>query len=134
MPERFLVQILRSLVTRGLLQSTCGVAGGYTLARPANQISLRDIIEAFDDPMEVKMPTLDCMSPDVRSRILETLQRVGDAAREELQKLTVADLLHLGVKPLSRIRIESEPPTEITFPLVESSDYDTSAGDSAAIR
>ena len=31
MPERFLLQILRSLVTHGILKSTRGVDGGYVL-------------------------------------------------------------------------------------------------------
>ena len=31
MPERFLLQILRNLVTHGILRSTRGVDGGYTL-------------------------------------------------------------------------------------------------------
>ena len=34
LPERFLVQILRYLVTNGVLTSACGVSGGYSLARP----------------------------------------------------------------------------------------------------
>jgi Rrf2 family protein len=40
MPERFLLQILRNLVTSGLLKSTRGVHGGYRLGRPSHQISI----------------------------------------------------------------------------------------------
>ena len=40
MPERFLLQILRNLVTHGILRSTRGVDGGYALVRPADEISL----------------------------------------------------------------------------------------------
>ena len=46
MPERFLLQILRSLVTHGILTSTRGVVGGYMLARRPEDISLLDLIEA----------------------------------------------------------------------------------------
>ena len=46
MPERFLLQILRNLVTHGILRSTRGVDGGYALVRPADQISLLEVIEA----------------------------------------------------------------------------------------
>ena len=35
MPERFLLQVLRHLVTHGILHSTRGVDGGYSLNRPA---------------------------------------------------------------------------------------------------
>src|SRR5687767_5138877 len=50
MPERFLLQILRNLVTHGILRSTRGVDGGYALVRPANQISLLEVIEAIEGP------------------------------------------------------------------------------------
>ena len=40
MPERFLLQVLRSLVTHGILQSTRGVEGGYTLERKPEDITL----------------------------------------------------------------------------------------------
>lgn len=44
----FLVQILNDLRRAGLIESRRGKAGGYLLARPANQISLRQIVEAVD--------------------------------------------------------------------------------------
>ncbi|MGD9633856.1 MAG: Rrf2 family transcriptional regulator [Pirellulales bacterium] len=93
MPERFLLQILRSLVTRGLLCSTRGVDGGYYLARPADQISLRDIVEAFDNPLAPTIPALDALSPDVRKRIMSSLHAASASAHNELSKLTMADLM-----------------------------------------
>jgi Rrf2 family protein len=93
LPERFLLQILRCLVTHGLLQSTRGVEGGYSLARPPQQITLLDIVEAFDNPLDPSLPVLDGQSPGVRSRILRTLHDVAHTSRTTLQKLSVADLL-----------------------------------------
>jgi Rrf2 family protein len=93
MPERFLLQILRSLVTRGLLRSTRGVEGGYCLARPPEQISLRDIVEAFDNPLNPSVPLLDGLSAEVRKRLMGTLSNASLAAHQELEKLTVADLV-----------------------------------------
>lgn len=49
MPERFLLQVLRVLVKHQVLKSTCGVAGGYCLARAPERISLRDLLLPFDD-------------------------------------------------------------------------------------
>lgn len=134
MPERFLVQILRCLVTHGLLRSTCGVAGGYSLSRSPAQITLRDIVEAFDNPLEVALPDLNCMSPEVRSRITDTLQSVAQAARAELQKLTVADLLDVGTQQRDPVVKQATSHADIGFPLMESNDYETHTGDSAAIR
>ncbi len=47
MPERFLLQVLRSLVNHGVLRSTRGVDGGYMLIRSPDEISLLDVIEAI---------------------------------------------------------------------------------------
>jgi Rrf2 family protein len=93
LPERFLLQILRSLVRHGLLQSTRGVDGGYFLSRAAQQITLLDIVEAFDNPLDPAVPELNGMTPPVRSCILQTLVESAHASRLELQKLTVAQLL-----------------------------------------
>src|SRR4029078_8838136 len=56
MPERFLLQILRNLVTHGILHSTRGVDGGYSLERKPDDISLLDLIEAIDGPLIAMLP------------------------------------------------------------------------------
>ena len=56
MPERFLLQVLRNLVTHGVLQSSRGVEGGYFLGRYSAGISLLEIIEAIDGPLVSAMP------------------------------------------------------------------------------
>jgi Rrf2 family transcriptional regulator, cysteine metabolism repressor len=96
MPERFLLQVLRNLVNHGVLRSTRGVEGGYTLARAPNEITLREIVEAFDNPLDPHVPALEGQSPEVRRRLLERLEIVSQAARSELQKLSMADLLSNG--------------------------------------
>jgi Rrf2 family transcriptional regulator, cysteine metabolism repressor len=93
MPERFLLQILRSLVTHGLLRSTRGVDGGYCLARPPEQITLRDIVESFDNPLNPSVPMLEGLSAELRKRVMATLSSASSAAHQELDKLTMADLL-----------------------------------------
>ena len=47
-PQRFLVQILLQLKTAGLVASVRGAAGGYQLARPPDDITLADVINAID--------------------------------------------------------------------------------------
>jgi Rrf2 family transcriptional regulator, cysteine metabolism repressor len=56
MPERFLLQILRNLVTHGILGSTRGVVGGYSLERNPADISLLDVIEAVEGPVVPLLP------------------------------------------------------------------------------
>jgi len=48
MPERFLLQVLRSLVTAGLVVSTRGVRGGYCLAKSPSQITLLQVMGAIN--------------------------------------------------------------------------------------
>ena len=61
MPERFLLQILRTLVNHGLLKSTRGVDGGYSLTRPVTEISLLQIFEATEGPLTSSIPPLDSL-------------------------------------------------------------------------
>lgn len=52
-PQQFLSKILHSLSKRGLVVSTKGPGGGYQLAKLANQISVHDIAEVIDGPIEL---------------------------------------------------------------------------------
>src|ERR1700680_2225111 len=63
MPERFLLQILRHLVTHGILHSTRGVDGGYALERKPEEISLLDVIEAIDGPLSATLPSSESHDP-----------------------------------------------------------------------
>lgn len=93
MPERFLLQVMRTLVNHRLLHSTRGVDGGYYLAKPPSEITLCEIVEAFDNPLESRLPEISCTSDHVRELVMATLQRASQAARQELERLTLADLL-----------------------------------------
>jgi Rrf2 family iron-sulfur cluster assembly transcriptional regulator len=46
----FLTKVLQELTRRGLLQSLRGPHGGVVLARPAEEITLAEIVEAIDGP------------------------------------------------------------------------------------
>lgn len=48
----YLEQLFSRLRRVGVVESTRGPGGGYTLGRAAEQISVADIISAVDDPME----------------------------------------------------------------------------------
>jgi Rrf2 family protein len=50
-PKYFLEKLIRDLIRRGLVRSRRGPGGGYQLARPAEAISFRDIIEAVEGPI-----------------------------------------------------------------------------------
>jgi Rrf2 family protein len=48
LPSDYVEQILLRLRRANLVRSTRGARGGYALARPADQISIRDVIEASE--------------------------------------------------------------------------------------
>lgn len=50
-PESFLAKIFQSLVHAGLATSQRGAHGGFSLARAAAEISVRQVIEAVDGPI-----------------------------------------------------------------------------------
>jgi Rrf2 family protein len=93
MPERFLLQILRSLVTHGILASTRGVEGGYTLDRPAEQISLLDVIEAIDGPLGEEPTPAKGLSAETQRRLSEAIAHVTRSTRRELASIKLAGLL-----------------------------------------
>jgi Rrf2 family transcriptional regulator, cysteine metabolism repressor len=99
MPERFLLQILRNLLAHGILSSTRGVDGGYTLERSAADISLLEIIEAIDGPMTACVPISDGLPEASKVRLEAALGEITASARRELSALTLASLLALPVAP-----------------------------------
>lgn len=102
MPERFLLQILRHLVTHGILHSTRGVDGGYSLERKAEEISLLDVIEAIDGPLNATLPVSGVAElSDCETRLHEALEEVTSNVRRQLQAIKVSDLL--SSKPLAKL-------------------------------
>jgi len=60
-PQTFLAKIFQSLGKSGLVNSARGTGGGFTLARPADQITLLDIVEAVEGKI---IPNKCVMSDD----------------------------------------------------------------------
>lgn len=50
-PAKYLEQILLSLKNAGLLNSKAGLNGGYYLARPADSITLGQVVRTLDGPL-----------------------------------------------------------------------------------
>jgi Rrf2 family protein len=93
MPERFLLQILRNLVTQNILGSTRGVEGGYWLKRGMEEISLLDVIEAIDGPMNSALPTIEGLPHACKERLECVLTGIAQSARSDLKAITLADLV-----------------------------------------
>jgi Rrf2 family protein len=84
-PEKFLEQILLALRNGGVLKSKRGVEGGYTLAKPAAEISLGEVVRLLDGPL-APIPCVSqsayepCSCPDEESCGLRiAMKQVRDA-------------------------------------------------------
>ena len=93
MPERFLLQILRSLVTHGILESARGVDGGYRLGRSPEDVSLLDVIEAVDGPVTPSLPVHEGLPEQAKTRLRSLLAGITEHARRELMSVKLAHLL-----------------------------------------
>jgi Rrf2 family iron-sulfur cluster assembly transcriptional regulator len=51
-PARYLEQIFQRLRRAKIVSSKRGPGGGYTLGRPAAEVTLRDVVEAVEGPLE----------------------------------------------------------------------------------
>lgn len=96
MPANYTAKTLRQLTRKGLLRSTRGRLGGFTLGVPASDISVARIIEAVDEPPPRHAACLlgdrlcDAASPcDAHRRWMEVQHRTSDL----LERTSLADLL-----------------------------------------
>ena len=98
-------KLMGQLAASGLLSSVRGAGGGFTLARPAAQISLADIVEAVEGPIALTMCSdsnnHDCIL-DAHCRVRPHIGVVGRAVRGALGAVTLQQLstpATAGVQP-----------------------------------
>jgi len=130
MPERFLLQILRVLVTHGILKSTRGVEGGFSLSRSPEAISLLEVIEAIDGPLTT-VGEPPAMEPpvDVQQMLQTALRQVTDTARTQLESIKLSQLLPPAFPSAAPAKKPPETPRE--KPLERS--FDTTVNETAEI-
>lgn len=93
--RRYLEQLVIGLKNNALLRGKSGKGGGYTLAQPAGDIRIRDIIESAIGPINI----VECvLNPDVclksefcECRVLYSL--INRRITSVLDSLVLADLL-----------------------------------------
>jgi Rrf2 family protein len=109
-PARFLENILSELRHANLLLSQRGAEGGYWLARPANEITLADIIRAVDGPLaNVRGQRPETIGYDgSAARLSEVWIAVRASLRGVLENVTLADLVD-GPLPASVVELATQP-------------------------
>ncbi|MGW0993224.1 RrF2 family transcriptional regulator [Streptomyces sp. NPDC002520] len=93
-PHKFLEGILNDMRRGGLVLSQRGVSGGYRLARPAESISIADVIRVVDGPLVsvrgVRPPELSYTGP--AEALLPLWIALRSNVREILDGVSLADV------------------------------------------
>lgn len=90
-PQRFALKILRRLVADGIVCSYKGAAGGYELARPPQEITLREVIESVEGPYRMSRCQGDEYCCDhTNCRFHAIYGEISQLVREKLESYTFA--------------------------------------------
>lgn len=88
-------KLMQKLAAHGLLVGQRGAGGGYALARPVDQITLADIVEAVEGPIVLTMCAdginHEC-ALDTHCRVKPHMSIVGDAIRTSLKSVSLQEL------------------------------------------
>lgn len=95
LPRKFLEQILTELRRAGIVMSQRGADGGYSLARPANRITLADVMRAVDGPLaEVRgLRPEDTTYAGAAEHLQDVWVAVRASLRIVLESVTLADVV-----------------------------------------
>jgi Rrf2 family protein len=93
-PIELMAKVLQRLVRTGLLLSTQGTRGGYTLSRSSTAISVADVIQAIDGPFTVTACSTeknDCEQYG-KCSIRDPLWQIRERIVEALGTVTIAEM------------------------------------------
>lgn len=98
-PERFLLKVLKPLVSIRVLSSIKGPNGGYRLARAPKDITMLEILEAVDGPIRGQAPlSIETQGHQtaVDQRLEQICNQAADVLRKQLDKVRLQDLVAAG--------------------------------------
>jgi len=105
-PEKFLETILVELRNAGIVSSRRGTIGGHSLAKPADQIMVGDIVRIIDGPIApircasvtAYQPCADCIDPQTCA-LRDLMGDVRDAMSDIIDKRSLRELAQATVQP-----------------------------------
>ena len=109
-PKKFLEQILNDLKRTGAIESKRGIAGGYCLARPPQDVTLASIIRHLEGALAPVSCVSErfyekCSCPDeARCAIRNVMREVREKVVEIMEKVTIADHVADTSKAIARKR------------------------------
>ncbi len=94
-PKQYLEQLLGNLRRAGLIHSVRGAQGGYQIARPPGEITILDVIDAMEGPLELS----ECMTDEghcdrsCQCPVRRVWQKLTDSINRELADVTLDEML-----------------------------------------
>lgn len=96
-PERFLLKVLKPLVSIRVLRSIKGPNGGYRLAKPASEISLLEVLEAVDGPIRGHNSLEHERANGKLNKRLDVIcGQIAEGVRKQFQQVHISDLASKG--------------------------------------
>ncbi len=95
-PEKFLAKIFQSLTKSGVIRSHRGVKGGFSLARPAVDISVMEIVEAIQGRYQIaKCLHTDNICEKKDCPVKTLLSEAQDALTDVFRRYTIDKLVEM---------------------------------------
>jgi Rrf2 family protein len=91
-PKRFLLKVLKPLVDHNILRSIKGPNGGYRLARSPNDISILEIVEAIDGPIQGQSSFIEEKNGPLNDKLAGICQASAEQLRKHLAKTKLSEL------------------------------------------
>ncbi len=93
-PQTFLAKIFQQFAKLGFVNSYRGSGGGFSLARPASTITLRQVVEAVEGPIAPNrcIPEADACQRSATCAVHTVWRRVQLQALEILDGVTIEEL------------------------------------------
>lgn len=118
-PSPTVSKVLQALLGAGLLESIRGARGGYRLARPASQISVREIISCFEGHIALTECNLDDVECD-QMAVCSTQgnwKRINQAIHDALQDISLQEMTQADFMP--QFRLERPAASRKVVPIAE---------------
>lgn len=89
---KYLEKIMRMLSARGVVAATRGANGGYSLAKPPEDVTIGEIVRALEDDMVL----IDCLSDNSSCKCCPSSavwRRLYDGINELLDSMTLKQMI-----------------------------------------
>lgn len=96
LPEDYLEKILQHLRRAGMVEATKGTSGGYTLARPKEEVNVWEVLRELDGPIKTFAApikgTLPCLQPS-HCQTNEVWRKLETEIESTLSHITLGSLI-----------------------------------------